>query len=426
MFNSCTYIVFGSASTNPFVAGQYRALMQSCGESNQPISINTWTNENGVEAVRNSLLHLEYPKFKADDNIYSSAMLLSSRELSRQMPFPEKSIVGVSVASHAAFGIEVVRKSSLSNGSLVRLGEVQHMGKTTGQSVLLDLQSLSSHTFIAGTNGSGKSNTVFKIIEELLRLKLPFMVIEPAKGEYKNLFGNDPNVTVYGTNPAKTKILNNTLRSAFSGAFGLLFKKGVGIIEKTYNKDKIAANFDIRNYTVDRKSSRREIKKLKSSAAKADLVNMSVTAVEGIGLGALGIGLPDIAVFLGMILKGIYEVALNYGYDYNKTSEKYLILKMMSAALSKDNDRVIRDSEVDGMLTVEYETGEEGLKSQIDTVSELFAADMLVLKFIQGFPVVGIIGGAYNPVYYNKIMNYVRLKYHKRYLLRKLEELKTI
>ncbi len=210
MFNCCTYIVSGSASTNLFVAGQYQALIQSYGESEQPISINTWTKENGVEKIRNSLLHLVHPTFESGsaDNTFSTAMLLSSNELSKQMSFPQKSILGVSVASHASFGIEVVRKSSLSNGSLVRVGEIQHMSKSTGQPVLLDLQSLASHTFLAGTNGSGKSNTVFKMLEELQRLKLPFMVIEPAKGEYKNLFGNDSDVTVYGTNPKKTKLLN--------------------------------------------------------------------------------------------------------------------------------------------------------------------------------------------------------------------------
>ena len=42
---------------------------------------------------------------------------------------------------------------------------------------------------------------------------------------------------------------------------------------------------------------------------------------------------------------------------------------------------------------------------------------MLLLKFIQGLPVVGLIGGAANPVYYRKVMRYVQLKYHKRYLL---------
>ena len=208
MFNCCTYIVSGSASVNLFVAGQYQALIQSYGDSQQPVSINTWTKENGIEKVRNSLLHFVHPTLEyQEDSVFTTAMLLSSRELSKQMALPKKSILGVSVANHASFGVEVVRSKSLENGSLVRVGEVNHMGKQTQQPVLLDLQSLAAHTFIAGTNGSGKSNTVFRIIEELMRLNIPFMVIEPAKGEYKNVFGNEPNVNVYGTNPKKTNIL---------------------------------------------------------------------------------------------------------------------------------------------------------------------------------------------------------------------------
>lgn len=209
MFNCCTYIVSGSASTNLFVAGQYQALIQSYGDTEQPITINTWTRENGVEKIRESLLHLIHPTFEANysDNAFSGAMLMSSNELSRQMSFPKKSVLGVSVTNHASFGIEVVRKKPLENGSLIRVGEINHMGKNTLQPVLLSLQSLASNAFIAGTNGSGKSNTVFKIIEELERNNIPYMVIEPAKGEYKNLFGHDPEVTVYGTNPKKSELL---------------------------------------------------------------------------------------------------------------------------------------------------------------------------------------------------------------------------
>lgn len=50
---------------------------------------------------------------------------------------------------------------------------------------------------------------------------------------------------------------------------------------------------------------------------------------------------------------------------------------------------------------------------------------MLFLKFIQGLPVVGILGGMANPVYYNKVMKYVQLKYRKRYLLKQKIKKKT-
>ena len=58
------------------------------------------------------------------------------------------------------------------------------------------------------------------------------------------------------------------------------------------------------------------------------------------------------------------------------------------------------------------------MKAQIRETASVFAMDMLILKFIQGLPIVGIIGGAANPVYYRKVMRYVQLMYRKRYLLK--------
>ncbi len=63
---------------------------------------------------------------------------------------------------------------------------------------------------------------------------------------------------------------------------------------------------------------------------------------------------------------------------------------------------------------------EEELKGQIKKTADAFATDMLVMKFIQGIPVVGVIGGAANPLYYHRVMSYVQLKYRKRYLLSKI------
>lgn len=216
------------------------------------------------------------------------------------------------------------------------------------------------------------------------------------------------------------KGINSTLQVSFSKAFGIIFKHGVGIIEKSFDKDGISGDFDVRDYAVDRKGGRRELKKLKLAAQKSDLLNMSITAVEGVGLGALGIGLPDIVIFIGMILKGIYEVALRYGYDYDSVQGKYFILTMMKAALSKGEVWDRYNAEVDEMFYTTYAMSDDALKNEIEETSKVFATDMLVLKFIQGLPVIGIVGGVFNPIFYGKILNYVRLKYHKRYLLDKL------
>lgn len=208
MFHCCAYVISGSASVNLLVASQYQALMQGESDRNHPVTINTWTQDNGVEHIRQSLMHFVHPMVIKEGVEITPAMLISSKELSRQMAFPQESVVGVSVMEYAAFGREVVRKSPLKAGKVARLGTVMHMGRVgRNQPVILDLQSLAAHTFIAGTNGSGKSNTIFRILEELQQASIPFMVIEPAKGEYKNVFGKEENVSVYGTNRDKTPLL---------------------------------------------------------------------------------------------------------------------------------------------------------------------------------------------------------------------------
>ena len=98
-----------------------------------------------------------------------------------------------------------------------------------------------------------------------------------------------------------------------------------------------------------------------------------------------------------------------------------MILKMMSAAIQKREKWLEADMEVDDFLKAKDIPDSFELEDQIGRTADDFALDMLVLKFIQGLPVVGVLGGLSNPVYYTKIMEYVQLKYHKRYLLEKKE-----
>ncbi|MCC8029674.1 MAG: DUF87 domain-containing protein [Lachnospiraceae bacterium] len=209
MFNCSAYVISANASINMLVASQYQAMVQGDAEVGLPASLNTWTRENGVEEVRDYLMHLMHPALRQKnvENSFTPAMMISSGELSCQLALPRKSVVGISVMEYASFGQEVVRKSPIASGDVARIGVISHMGKQRPQQpVFLDVQSLAAHTFVAGTNGSGKSNMIFRLLEELMRHEVPFMVIEPAKGEYKNIFGRD-HVRVYGTNRRKSAIL---------------------------------------------------------------------------------------------------------------------------------------------------------------------------------------------------------------------------
>ncbi len=208
------------------------------------------------------------------------------------------------------------------------------------------------------------------------------------------------------------------LESAFCKGFSMVFSQGRGIIEKSYRKKNIQADHSIRDYAVQLKGGRRELRQMQKGAGRSDMLNLAVTTIEGIGLGALGIGMPDIVLFLGMLLKGIYETALNYGYEYESRQEQLLILKMVAASLGSGEDWSLLNGQVDAMLVEKLPViTEEEFEEQMKAAASALAVDMLLLKFIQGLPIVGIIGGAANPVYYRRIMKYVQLKYRKRYLL---------
>lgn len=209
------------------------------------------------------------------------------------------------------------------------------------------------------------------------------------------------------------------LESAFCKGFELVFSQGRGLIEKSYDREGIQKDHAIRDFAVQIKGGKKELRQMHKSARKSDLRNLVVTTAEGVGLGALGIGMPDVVLFLSTVLKGVYETALHYGYDYTSSREQLLILKLLAASLSSGELFSQLDREVEALLPErDCAVTQEELQAQIRETASVFAMDMLVLKFIQGMPVVGIIGGMANPVYYRKIMGYVQLKYRKRYLLK--------
>lgn len=212
------------------------------------------------------------------------------------------------------------------------------------------------------------------------------------------------------------------LESAFCKGFGLVFHQGRSIIEKGYRKEELQADHTIRDFAVQVKGGKKELKNMHKGAKQSDLLNMAFTAVEGVTLGALGIGMPDIVLFLGTLLKGIYETALHYGFDYESRQEQMVILNMMETALSTGETWALKNAEVEQLLSMkDVEITEERFEQQLKATASAFAVDMLLLKFIQGLPVIGVLGGAANPVYYGKVMKYVQLKYRKRYLLNQKE-----
>ena len=133
---------------------------------------------------------------------------LSGKELAYSLNFPSKPIAGLPILECAEFGRNVVSYDDVfENDEKIELGSIFHMNHVENNKVELSCPSLSAHTLITGSTGSGKSNTVYQILQRAIRKKIKFLVIEPAKGEYKNVFGSLKDVYVYGTNPLLTPLL---------------------------------------------------------------------------------------------------------------------------------------------------------------------------------------------------------------------------
>lgn len=212
--------------------------------------------------------------------------------------------------------------------------------------------------------------------------------------------------------------VRDLLEGAFEKAFWLVFQKGTGVIEKTFDREEAEMEFEAGDYVVGRRPVKRAIRRLDKKAGKDNLVNTAAAAASGFGLGLLGLGLPDIPLTVGMILKGAYETALGYGVDYRTDREKIYILRLIRAALSEGEERQRWNGEM-----AEMDMGgdvKRGLGEEIRLTSKVLADALLVEKFIQGLPVVGAVGGAVNFGVYRRVAGWAGVKYKGRYLRGKL------
>jgi len=217
--------------------------------------------------------------------------------------------------------------------------------------------------------------------------------------------------------------LQGTLDIAFAKAFGMIFEKGTGVIEKTYKKDELQKSFKINEYADSVWQTRGSLKVFEKKAEKAGMLNMLLSGATGIGMGAFGVGIPDIAVFTGFILRSVYEIALDYGYEYESEAERCFILLIIEGAVSYGEDLRRIDERLN--LYIEGNEVPEGYveNQQIVQTAAGLSKELWYMKFLQGIPLVGAVGGAYDVVYLKKITEYANLKYKKRFLLKKKKEI---
>ncbi|WP_180381263.1 ATP-binding protein [Campylobacter devanensis] len=203
MWNCAMYCISDSEYVSRLAASTYQSLIRGKNSSLENGAINIWRDD-GKDKIMPYLTHMCHPKIRVNELEVTPGTLVSSLELAIHAGLPNKSIAGIPVIECAEFGRAVSSYDTQNSGAKIELGKIFHMHSEEELLVNLSAKSLCSHTFITGSTGSGKSNTVYKILENLPS-DVKFLVVEPAKGEYKNVFGSK--AKVYGTNPSLTELL---------------------------------------------------------------------------------------------------------------------------------------------------------------------------------------------------------------------------
>lgn len=221
LWDFSAYVISGNPTLTRNVAHTYLSLTQGSDSYIGKAAVNIWNydKKEELDIILKSLSRLRHPSFVLNESaakenndllmyptLVDTTVELSGKELAFALNFPRKSISGLPVLESAAFGREVQKYDLIDSSSeSISIGNVVHMRHTELQEVNLDLNSLTAHAFVTGSTGAGKTNSILQILSKAEEKGTKYLIIEPAKGEYKGYIGGK--CKVYGTNPRFNELI---------------------------------------------------------------------------------------------------------------------------------------------------------------------------------------------------------------------------
>ena len=227
LWECAAYFLAADPITARQAASAYKSLLVGDEGCMEKAYINVWDDAEAEMQALGVLDYLEHgihPLVQLNlmagkyREIVSPATFISGRDLPLFMGMPNKSVCGLPVVQMASFGRNVVplmqdasgKKNKQQDGASksIQLGNIFHRGMVEeGSIVNLNIKDLAKHCFVTGSTGSGKSNTMYGILNRLHKQGVSFMVVEPAKGEYRTQFGNLPGINVFTAQPNINRLL---------------------------------------------------------------------------------------------------------------------------------------------------------------------------------------------------------------------------
>ena len=227
MWNSACYMIADDVATATMGTSTLAALFAGDSQAAPRAYCNQWdaTNPKERSNILEYIQNLQHPlidltmmqetldekgnkirKAYQTDQV-TPAMMISGKEIPTLMGLPRKAVPGIIVDSMAEFGRNIPEAWKKKVKRSVRFGNVYHMGQEESVQTILDLDTFSSHMFICGSSGSGKSNTTYNLLQKLIENRIPFLVIEPAKGEYKIEFGGLKGINIFTADESPYRLL---------------------------------------------------------------------------------------------------------------------------------------------------------------------------------------------------------------------------
>ena len=196
LWSVATYFVANDPTTVQQLSNIYRGSIIGEESGLETCAINTWTDTESVNELVHYLENSLHPRFNFNSLDVSAGSVVNSKGLAIHLSLPQSSVPGIIVQERTSFARNVFSNKGQVKEELY-LGNITHLGKESCTPVKLDVNELTKHLFVTGSTGSGKSNTMYLLLQQLREQGKTFMVIEPAKGEYKHVFGCLDDVTVY-------------------------------------------------------------------------------------------------------------------------------------------------------------------------------------------------------------------------------------
>jgi hypothetical protein len=187
---------------------------------------------------------------------------LNSRMLSSFIHLPKKEMAGFRVKRSAEFSLAEVPPKNPNR--TIAVGNILDRGADTGNLYHIDVDALQKHTIVCGVTGGGKTNTCFYLLNQLWRYKIPFMVCEPAKSEYRHMMLmsetfkgvgqafslGDETVSPFRLNPfeimkgVKVQTHLDALKSVFNASFEM-YSPMPQVLEKALNSIYAVRGWDL-------------------------------------------------------------------------------------------------------------------------------------------------------------------------------------